>query len=127
MRTLAFSLLVAAMVACPPPPCDRPLTEFCDAGECRTWDKVVAKLVPADAGMCSPSASVMTCEGNRSVGFASTSPSRLFFDADGGLLGVFQATDIYFECGPTGASTSRTWGSTFDCSGAQQELFCSVP
>jgi len=127
VRLLSFCCVVAVVVACAPPPCDRPLTEFCDGGPCRTYDQVVANFVPADAGQCSPNVSVMTCEGNRSVGFASTAPSRFFFDADGGLLGVAQATDVVFECGPTGGSTSRTWGKTFDCSGAPEERFCSHP
>jgi hypothetical protein len=128
MRAWLMACLVAgtsAWLSCAAPPCEQPLSEYCawPLG-CGSWDAHTANLVSPDAGDCPALVRLSICEGHRVMGVSGTSPTEFFFDADGGLVGVRQGSDVGLDCGVPGANSYRTFGRVFDCSGAEATRYC---
>ncbi len=127
MRKLIGMVLLQSVVllACAPPPCEQPLSAYCDAGSCTSYVDIASGLSPFDAGASCPSITVTTCEGGRHlVGFSGSTASVRYFERDAGLVGVWQSGDIAFECGPRLTNSSRTFGTPFDCPGSTPEIYC---
>lgn len=113
----ASLVVVLVLGGCGGVPCAQPLEAFC-RGDCPAYDALVSPTASVDAG-CG-TASLMVCEGRRALSFPGYTATRMFFDDDGKLLGLSQATDVTFECG----EATRSYGQTFECGSAAEERVC---
>ena len=96
------------------PPCERPLAEFCRQAACAPLAQWVT-----DGGCAS--ATLSECGAFKVLGFGGRVATSIFFEADGGVVGVQQDSDIAGECG----SSVQSFGNVPACSVTSSMQVCT--
>ena len=109
MRSLSILCLFVALSG-GRPSCKQPLQAFCDMTPCRSLDQILATSSGVSDGGC-PGFALSECGPFRVVGSSGRVGTALYFDPDGGLVGVSQATDVVWDCG----SAEQTFGEVPSC------------